>query len=426
MSKINLTIDQILVLEGCHAEPRRRVRVVLGSAVEVELARLVSEGGLSHSEVSGRALHPLSAALRSFLAQPPVRSDWGTASCPLGCTAPSLLLPALCVVEVSGDECAKPSRKSKEPSAAPLPKKNQQCAAKANLRVQHSHPWRKSLHAACCSQSRPSQAVPGEVRNVLTQEGQPLDSITRDLMESRFASSTHLPVSSRLNIDELSLGKSGDPQEMEADRLASQAEDRKEGNGHHALSDFSKVRIHLGPAADAAARAIRARAFAVGGHIVFRAGEYNPKSSDGKRLLAHELAHSLQRGSATTIRRKDSNSDVPPVDPASLKIPPDLQEPVQPIPEPADVPDVKLPELPSARHSVAKVKDAAMEAGKQQALKTAKDPKGPKDPSPKPAGGEKKDPESISDVSTGGLDLIDSELAEHEQMGIGCKAPQSR
>src|SRR5262245_4222883 len=49
--------------------------------------------------------------------------------------------------------------------------------------------------------------------------------------------------------------------------------------------DFSRVRVHAdGEAADAA-RAVHARAFTLGPHIVFGAGQYMPTSAAGSRLL---------------------------------------------------------------------------------------------------------------------------------------------
>lgn len=61
-------------------------------------------------------------------------------------------------------------------------------------------------------------------------------------------------------------------------------------------SDFSGVRVHTGgPAADAAG-ALDARAYTVGGDIVFNQGEYAPASDSGQALIAHELAHVVQQG----------------------------------------------------------------------------------------------------------------------------------
>jgi len=59
--------------------------------------------------------------------------------------------------------------------------------------------------------------------------------------------------------------------------------------------DFSDVQIHTGPKAAAAADSINARAFTVGNHIAFNAGEYNPASSEGKKVMAHELTHVRQQ-----------------------------------------------------------------------------------------------------------------------------------
>jgi hypothetical protein len=53
------------------------------------------------------------------------------------------------------------------------------------------------------------------------------------------------------------------------------------------------VRVHTGPAAAWAARSIRARAFALGKDIWFGADEYRPRDVDGRRLLAHEVAHTI-------------------------------------------------------------------------------------------------------------------------------------
>ena len=58
---------------------------------------------------------------------------------------------------------------------------------------------------------------------------------------------------------------------------------------------FDDVRIHTGSASDRAAKMINARAFTLGTDIAFAEGEYRPESSEGKRLLAHELTHVLQQ-----------------------------------------------------------------------------------------------------------------------------------
>ncbi|RAV11475.1 DUF4157 domain-containing protein [Paenibacillus contaminans] len=64
---------------------------------------------------------------------------------------------------------------------------------------------------------------------------------------------------------------------------------------------FDNVRIHAGGRAAGAAALIGARAFTFGTDIVFGNGEYAPQTTDGQRLLAHELTHVLQQGKSTWL-----------------------------------------------------------------------------------------------------------------------------
>lgn len=70
--------------------------------------------------------------------------------------------------------------------------------------------------------------------------------------------------------------------------------------------DFSRVRVHTDERANTAARAIGASAFTVGQDIWFARGRFAPQTNAGRRLLAHELAHTLQQardGSRQLVRR---------------------------------------------------------------------------------------------------------------------------
>lgn len=89
--------------------------------------------------------------------------------------------------------------------------------------------------------------VPSVVHDALSSPGRPLDASTRAFVEPRFG------------------------------------------------RDFSHVRVHADEVAGASARAVNARAYTVGGDIVFGAGEYRPHEAAGQRLLAHELAHTVQQ-----------------------------------------------------------------------------------------------------------------------------------
>lgn len=89
--------------------------------------------------------------------------------------------------------------------------------------------------------------APQIVHDVLHSPGQPLDVGTRAFMEPRF--------------------------------------------GH----DFGQVRVHADTKAADSARAVNALAYTVGRDVVFGAGQYAPGTSEGRKLLGHELAHSVQQ-----------------------------------------------------------------------------------------------------------------------------------
>lgn len=101
--------------------------------------------------------------------------------------------------------------------------------------------------------------------------------------------------------------------------------------------DLSAIRVHTDRQASEATRSVNALAYTAGSHIVFGEGRYLPESPDGRRLLAHELAHVIQQGerggalsdsqtahggSAHSIQRKpdDKKPAVKPAAPAPKKV----------------------------------------------------------------------------------------------------------
>lgn len=110
----------------------------------------------------------------------------------------------------------------------------------------------KKLRRKAGGSHQHNSQVPGIVNEVLSSAGRPLDPVTRAFMEPRF--------------------------------------------GH----DFSRVRVHTDERASQSASSVSAVAYTVGQHIVFGAGQFAPHSSTGKTLLAHELTHVVQQGSAQT------------------------------------------------------------------------------------------------------------------------------
>jgi hypothetical protein len=61
-------------------------------------------------------------------------------------------------------------------------------------------------------------------------------------------------------------------------------------------ASFADVRVHTDGAAARLAEGLGSRAFTAGNDVVFGAGAYAPGTTEGQRLLAHELTHVVQRG----------------------------------------------------------------------------------------------------------------------------------
>ncbi|SDD93662.1 protein of unknown function [Pricia antarctica] len=117
-------------------------------------------------------------------------------------------------------------------------------------------------------------------------------------------------------------------------------------------TDFSSVRIHNDDKAQTSAKSISAQAYTYGSHIVFARGKYEPHTSSGKHLLAHELTHVMQQGAAVK-RRVDPdastvNGHAATVDIATAESPTALV----PVPDsevaPASSPEAGLENVPAA------------------------------------------------------------------------------
>jgi hypothetical protein len=93
-----------------------------------------------------------------------------------------------------------------------------------------------------------------------------------------------------------------EPAKTTQDRVATRAHEGDEGDlgvlvqamGERLGADVSDVRFHDDANAAEAAHDLDARAFTVGQDIHFGAGELDPGSPDGQRLIAHELVHAVQ------------------------------------------------------------------------------------------------------------------------------------
>lgn len=67
--------------------------------------------------------------------------------------------------------------------------------------------------------------------------------------------------------------------------------------------DFSRVRVHTDAKATETAQAVNARAYTLGSDIAFNKAQYNPGTTSGKQLLAHELTHVMQQVGARERER---------------------------------------------------------------------------------------------------------------------------
>jgi hypothetical protein len=80
--------------------------------------------------------------------------------------------------------------------------------------------------------------------------------------------------------------------------------------------DFSGVRVHISSRADELNRQLGARAFTSGQDVFFRAGAYQPHSSSGRELIAHELTHVVQQGAGRVPTSGSGKMTVRPADDA--------------------------------------------------------------------------------------------------------------
>lgn len=75
-------------------------------------------------------------------------------------------------------------------------------------------------------------------------------------------------------------------------------------------TDFSGVKVHTDSSAAQASRSLNAQAFTSGRDVYFNEGKYNPESTAGKGLLAHELTHVVQQRSSPSSQGTSPHASV--------------------------------------------------------------------------------------------------------------------
>ncbi len=158
-----------------------------------------------------------------------------------------------------------------------------------------------------------SNTAGSSVRAALAEGGAPLSAQTRAPFESalshRFGDLPLRSSATAAQVSRFRVSDPGDPREREAEEVASAfSKGTQRADASPPGLDLSHVRVHTGATASAAARAVGARAFAVGDHIVFGAGRFDPQSEAGQRLLAHELTHVVRGGESdgSWLRRDEA------------------------------------------------------------------------------------------------------------------------
>ncbi len=88
-------------------------------------------------------------------------------------------------------------------------------------------------------------------------------------------------------------------------------------------NDFEGVRVHTNSDAQQMNKDLNAQAFTHGQDIYFDEGKYNPQTSSGKHLLAHELTHTVQQtgGVQKMIQKKDVGKADYNANPPSIELP---------------------------------------------------------------------------------------------------------
>lgn len=79
--------------------------------------------------------------------------------------------------------------------------------------------------------------------------------------------------------------------------------------------DFSNVKVHTDKEAADSAKAVHAKAYTVGNHVMFNEGQYNEESGEGKKLMAHELTHVVQQNNFVSpkLQRMKIGEGKPPI-----------------------------------------------------------------------------------------------------------------
>jgi hypothetical protein len=172
---------------------------------------------------------------------------------------PLFLQPKLSISQPGDPSELEADRVAEHVMRMPGPTVQRQCAACAAGGASCPACEEESVQVSRKAEGESAGDVPSSVHPALLSPGQPLSASTRAFFEPRFG------------------------------------------------QDLGHVRVHTDGAAQQSSREINALAYTVGSHVVFGADRYAPSSTEGRRLLAHELTHVVQqsRGGVVEVQRQD-------------------------------------------------------------------------------------------------------------------------
>lgn len=188
-----------------------------------------------------------------------VQSRTATSAEPASAQHRSIWLQRACSCGGKCEHCQQSQLRINEPGDEYEREAEQAAAAVTGARTNAGAPL--ALQRVPAPSGNAGSVAPAIVHQVLSSSGQHLDGAVRAGMEARF--------------------------------------------GH----SFERVRVHTDSCASESARTVAAKAYTVGSNIVFGPGRYAPGSEEGRRLLAHELAHVVQQSGSAQWMQRDSDGD---------------------------------------------------------------------------------------------------------------------
>lgn len=213
--------------------------------------------------------------------------------------------------------------------------------------------------------------------------------------------------------------------------------------------DFNQVRVHTDSAAVQINKELGAQAFTHDNDIYFNSGRYSPSTTDGQELIAHELTHTLQQtgGKPAETNFEHEDNHLPSVQmrteqpgsspvqlPEAAEQAPASETPddsIESSPPGTEVPGSSVPTDTDASQDLNEVTDSMPDESDIESEDESNRAQTPEEPTetrtdrgaqspeatPEAEGNEAEanPTEGLKELPNGDLDLVDTELAEHQR-----------